>query len=789
MNPRTLELLEYKKVQEMLAAQTDTPMGKSLARNAYPVGVRGAKELQKVGREVEQAISTTSSPSIREVPDVRVKVSGAMQGVILTGVELRDILMVLNAFDTVSTWIGRLATDFINLHRIREMIPRLPFLVEKLARTVDDQGVIKDSASEKLGTIRGSMRQAQERLRKRAEDFTRQRSFADYLQEPIVTIRNGRYVLPIKQEYASKVPGIIHDQSASGQTVFLEPSELVEMANQLRRLELMERDEVDRILTEVSESISESGHEILEGIEALGQFDLGMAKARLVSKWNGSFPTLKEQPGLSLVKAWHPLLRDEPVPMDLSLDESERRTIVITGPNMGGKTVALKTAGLLVCMALAGLPCPCDRGTEIGDIQDILCDIGDEQSIEENLSTFSAHMENIRNILIAAGPGKLVLIDELGAGTDPKEGAALAQAILTKIHESGALCIVTSHYGELKVMAQKTPGMSNASMEWDPVNMVPTFRLVLGRPGRSNAFLVAKRLGLDDDVLTMAREYMQEDVVRLEDVIAEMEVASQTARMEAQRASSERALSERLRAEYENKLASLERERKKIINDAKREAKAVIMRARAEFERSLDEIRQAQSKTLAEVNAKASEIRGRLREAQGDMVLDEEDDVPGEPVTPDELEPGLQVRVIGFSEPAIVLESPTSLDRVLVQVGDFKLRVDIGQLRSVDSLGRRKRMSAPRVYLVSSGESKPISSEIDLRGMTKEEAWAVLDKYLDDAFMASLPQVRIIHGKGTGVLRKAVEEYLDASTKYVDSYRIGEPSEGGTGVTVVKLKR
>jgi DNA mismatch repair protein MutS2 len=294
---------------------------------------------------------------------------------------------------------------------------------------------------------------------------------------------------------------------------------------------------------------------------------------------------------------------------------------------------------------------------------------------------------------------------------------------------------------------------------------------------------------LDDDVLAMAREYMQEDVVRLEDVIAEMEVASQTARMEAQRASAERALSERLRAEYENKLASLERERKKIINDAKREAKAVLMRARAEFERSLDEIRQAQSKTSAEVNARASEIRGRLREAQGDMVLDEEDDVPGEPVTPDELEPGLQVRVIGFSEPAIVLESPTSLDRVLVQVGDFKLRVDIGQLRSVDSLGRRKRMSAPRVDLVSSGESKPISSEIDLRGMTKEEAWAVLDKYLDDAFMASLPQVRIIHGKGTGVLRKAVEEYLDASTKYVDSYRIGEPSEGGTGVTVVKLKR
>lgn len=789
MDPRTLELLEYRKIQEMLAAQADTSMGRSLARNTYPVGIQDAKELQKVGREIAQALSTVSSPSLGEVPDVRTKVSGAMQGVVLTGTEIRDVLMVLNALETVSTWIGRLGTNFVNLHRIREMIPKLPFLVEKLSRTVDDQGVIKDSASEKLGTIRRSLRQAQEGLRKRAEELTRQKAFAEYLQEPLVTIRNGRYVLPIKQEYASRVPGIVHDQSASGQTVFLEPSELVDMANQLKRLELMERDEVDRILSEISESISEAGPEILRGIEGLGQFDLGMAKARLVFKWNGSFPTLKEDSSLSLVNAWHPLLRDEPVPMDLSLDESERRTIVITGPNMGGKTVALKTTGLLVCMALAGLPCPCDPRTEIGNIDDILCDIGDEQSIEENLSTFSAHMENIRNILEAASPGKLVLIDELGAGTDPKEGAALAQAILMKIHQSGALTIVTSHYGELKVMAQKTPGMLNASMEWDPVNMVPTFRLVLGRPGRSNAFLVAKRLGLDDDVLAMAREHMQEDVVRLEDVIAEMEIASQKAREEADKATRESALSERLRVEYENKLASLERERKKIINDAKREAKAIVMRARVEFERSLEEIREAQSKTLAEVNTRASEIRGRLRETQSELVFEDEDDALGEPVVTNELEPGMQVRVLGFSEPAIVLESPDSLDGVLVQVGDFRLRVDTDQLRRADRFGKKNGRPGLPTDLAPTGEVRSVSSEIDLRGMTKEEAWASLDKYLDDAFLASLPQVRIIHGKGTGALRKAVEEYLKTCTKYVDSYRMGEPSEGGIGVTVAKLKK
>lgn len=388
MDHKTLELLEYKKIQELLAGQAGTPMGRSLARNAFPVNASLARDRQKVGREIAGALLKVSSPSIAEVPDVRTKVSGVMQGVVLTPPDIRDVLNVLVAFDTVSIWIGRLGSEFTGLHRLNGRVPQLPFLRGKLDEIVDGQGEIKDTASARLLSIRKSLREFQERLRKRAEEMTRQKAFSDYLQEPIVTIRNGRYVLPVKQEYASRVQGIVHDQSASGQTLFLEPSELVEMANQLKRLELMERDEIERILAEASAFIAEVGQDLLDGLEALGEFDLGLAKARLLSKWNGCFPQLRDSFVLSLVKAWHPLLKGKPVPLDLSLDESGDRTIVVTGPNMGGKTVTLKTCGLLVAMALAGMPCPCDSRTEIGNIEEILCDIGDEQSIEENLSTF-----------------------------------------------------------------------------------------------------------------------------------------------------------------------------------------------------------------------------------------------------------------------------------------------------------------------------------------------------------------------------------------------------------------
>ncbi|MGI6620584.1 MAG: endonuclease MutS2 [Bacillota bacterium] len=789
MNHKTLELLEFEKIQEMLAVQAGTPMGKHLARKALPEDVRLARKRQEAGREIAEAMLKSAFPAIPEVRDVRTKIAGAMQGSVLTSQDLRDVLNLLVACDTVSAWIARLNEGFGKLHEIRRSLPQEPHLRDKLDATVDDQGDIKDTASPRLHSIRKSYRDSQEKLRKRAEDMTRRAGIAQYLQEPIVTIRNGRYVLPVKQEYASKIQGIVHDQSASGQTLFLEPSELVEMANQVKRLELLERNEIERILTEVSAWVGEVGENLLRGIDALAEFDLGAAKARLAHKWNGCFPNLTERFSVSLVKAWHPLLKGNPVPLDIHLDEAGIRTVVVTGPNMGGKTVSLKTCGLLVAMALAGMPCPCDPRTEIGNIEAILCDIGDEQSIEENLSTFSAHITNIKNILAHSGRGKLVLIDELGAGTDPREGAALAQAILEKIHNSGALCVVTSHYGELKIMAQQTEGMANASMEWDSVKMVPTFRLVVGRPGRSHAFLVARRLGLDEDVLSRARDLIPQDVVKLEDVIADMEANAQRAREEADKAAMERALYESLRTEYEDRLRSLESQRKKVIGDARREAQSIIARARVELEKALKDIKESRRRSPGDIHTAASEIRARLSKTRDELSEGTQEAPKGEPLSFQDLAAGMQVLVQGFSETGTVLEA-SSPENVVVQIGSLKLRTQASRLaRAGTEAPARGRPDSPaQIHGAGPGKAMEISAEVDLRGMTREEAILALDKYIDDAVLASLPQITIIHGKGTGALRKAVEEYLASMGKYVAGHRSGELSEGGTGVTIVKLK-
>lgn len=793
MDTKTLELLEFRKIQEILAKETMTPMGMEGAWNTLPVTPEMARERQRLGREISGVLEKMPSPTIPRMTDVRPRVLAATAGITLSAKDLKDILDVLKAFESLALWLGEIDGDYPELFRIRQRIPVLGSLKKRLEETVDDDAAIRDTASPKLFSIRRSYRDYQERIRRRAEEITRQKDFSQFLQEPIVTIRNGRYVIPVKQEYAARVQGIVHDQSASGQTLFVEPAEIVEMGNQLKRLELMERDEIERILADLSGEVGRASSQITEGLEALGEFDLGLAKARLLFRWKGSFPRITDDRAISMVKAWHPLLKGTPVPMDLSLSETGTRTVVITGPNMGGKTVALKTLGLLTAMALSGLPCPCHETTCVGKIDDILCDIGDEQSIEENLSTFSAHISNVVKIIDRAGPGKLVLIDELGAGTDPKEGAALAAAILNRIHRSGALCVVTSHYSEMKLLAQKTPGMVNASVEWDAVRMVPTFKLVVGRPGRSNAFLVARRLGLPHDVLDEARGNMQEDLVRLEDIIGEMEKAAQEAREEAERARRERLKAEELRKEYESRIANLEASRKEIISAAKREAQSIVARAKVEFETALKEIREKE-RISPDFSDTVFKIRERLRRAREEFL---EPTIPdeGRPLEKSEIVPGKIVEVLGFQEPGVVIESPGSGDEVLVRLGAVTLRTGIDQLREPVRTGRAAKESriggigeSRRDSSLPIEKAKSISHEIDLRGMTREEAFQALDKYLDDAFLAALPEVRIIHGKGSGALRRAVMEYLETQKKYVTAYRLGEPSEGGTGVTIARLK-
>lgn len=787
MEPKTLEHLEFRKIQEMLAKEADTPLGRERALSTVPGTVAQAGEMQKLGREIMDVLQRTSSPSISGVTDVRAKVSSAGQGVVLSAEDLMRVLKVLLGFDVARKWLEEVSGPYRELARVREGLPKLPSLRSRLYEIVDEEGAIKDGASPKLASIRRQFRDYQERIRKRAEEITRRKDIAQYLQEPIVTLRNGRYVLPVRQENVSRVPGLVHDQSASGQTLFVEPQELLEMANNLRRLELMERDEIERILAEASAMVGEHASLIDSGVDALSDFDFGLAKARMAFKWRGAFPKLSEEHVLRLVRAWHPLLRGDPVPMEISLEKGAIRTIVVTGPNMGGKTVALKTCGLLSAMALSGLPCPCREETVVGQISDVLCDIGDEQSIEENMSTFSAHISNVVRILKAAGPGKLILIDELGAGTDPQEGAALALAILKRLNSSGALSIITSHFSELKIAAEQNPGMENASVEWDAVNLVPTYRLVVGRPGRSNAFLVAKRLGLDEGVLADARSNMHEELLHLEDVIQEMEEASQRSMEAAEQAEREKRAAETLRRDLETKAAQAESERKELLNEAKREASGIITRARVELEKAVKEFRDVDRRDRATYSDSVTRMRESIR-AVRDEVQPEEEPERGEPLAAGAAVPGTTVGVVGFQGHGTVLEAPDSSGMVRVLVGALTLRTHLSELRAVRQPSDTNAREKPQKDTALSVEkAKEVSYEIDLRGMTSDEAFEVVDKYLDDALLASLSQVRIIHGKGTGALRKAITEYLHKDPRVVD-FRLGETGEGGSGVTVAKLK-
>lgn len=790
MDRKTLDILEFEKMQEMLAAQAVTPMGKVAAKQMVPVNVSDARTLQETGRQIIKALLKSPQPPISEVKDITSRILKAMRGTMLAPIDLLNVFEFLVVCGKISNWIGSVDAEFNELHKLREKFPKQTQLKTRLAQIVDERGEVKDTASDELLSIRKTFKIQQARLRKRAEELATQHNISQYLQEPIVTIRNGRYVLPIKQEYVSRFQGIVHDQSASGQTLFLEPSELLEIANQIKRLELRERDEIERILVEISKWIGVVGRELLEGVKALEEFDLGLAKANLAQKWNGCFPTLVDSFSLSLIKAWHPLLKSTPVPLDIELSEFNTRTVVITGPNMGGKTVALKTCGLLVAMALAGMPCPCDLNTKIGNIKGILCDIGDEQSIEQNLSTFSAHISNIKKILDSSKKGKLVIIDELGAGTDPGEGAALALSILEEIHHSGALCVVTSHYSELKIMAQQTRGMANASMEWDSINMVPTFQLTVGRPGRSHAFLVARRLGLNDRILTRAQEKIPKDVAKLEDLITDMEIESRKARESAEKAAKEYELYKQLRVEYTNKLLDLESRQKQTIKRAKQEAQSIIARARVEFEKTLRDIKKSRDKTSGELYSDAARIRKHLLKKQIELTNQPSElaQERGRVLNTEEIKPGMAVAVLGFSEPGRILETDGD-EGVVVQVGALKLRTKI------DQLSESKQTPQPLIETSQSSsqfaheKACDVSQEIDLRGITRDEALIMLEKYIDDAIIASLSQVTIIHGKGSGALRKAVTEYLETLPKYVAEYRLGHPAEGGSGVTIAKLKR
>jgi DNA mismatch repair protein MutS2 len=675
-----------------------------------------------------------------------------------------------------------------------------PDLEQAITGAISDAGEVMDSASPALRSIRARIRALNNKVRDTLESIIRSPEWGKMLQDPVVSIRNGRFVVPVKAEMRSHVPGMVHDQSASGATVFIEPMAVVELNNDLRQAVSQEEAEVARILLELSEKVAAAADRLDRTLSTLGWVDFVMARGRLSQEMQASRPALNRDGHIALIGARHPLLRGEIVPIDPYLGR-EFTTMVITGPNTGGKTVTLKTIGLLTLMAHAGLHLHAEPGSEVAVFDQVMADIGDEQSIEQSLSTFSSHLTHIIDILRRLEGQCLVLLDELGAGTDPQEGAALAMAILEHLHRLGARTVATTHYSELKAFAHTQEGMRNASVEFDVQTLRPTFRLAIGVPGSSNAFAVADRLGLPEGILARARSHVGTDGARVEQMITNLKAEHDRAR--AARADAE-ALRNRylvLKDKYEEEYRRLRAEKSEILRQARVQADSLLQDARREVDRIIGELRAARA--LAS-QAGQDEVESAAVDARRDMaglteVLRELTALePGGDFSApesgehedDQREVGVgdEVEIVSLGQRGVVLDR-AGVDEYLVGVGSMKINVPRASLRAV-----KVKQAAPRagvrrgggVVAIQADRARSVSTELDLRGMRVEEALDVADKYLDDAILAGIPRARLIHGKGTGALREALRDML-ASDRRIKAARPGEAGEGGDGVTVVSF--
>lgn len=785
MEEKTLKRLEYYKVLDKLAGFAGSPLGREKALELKPVtDIELVRRWQSETTEGREMMRLDPAAELGGWYDVREQVRQASKGVMLEPGDLLAVGRTLTATRRVKKFFSERAGRYPLMSDISEGLSVFGDLEQRILSSILPGGEVADMASPALGQIRRQLSNAQAQIKARLDGFIRSSAYQRYLQDPIVTIRENRYVIPVKQEYRAQVPGIIHDQSASGATLFIEPMAVVEANNEVRRLQSAERQEVARILYELSAGVARYSEDLLLSLEALGRLDLIMARARYSLNLDAWEPAVSPESRLEIRKGRHPLLEGEVVPITLSLGR-DFDTLVITGPNTGGKTVTLKTAGLLALMAQSGLHVPAAEGTSMGIFSAVFADIGDEQSIEQSLSTFSSHMTNLVDILKKSGKGSMVLLDELGAGTDPAEGSALAQAILERLHQTGSKTIATTHYSELKKFAYSNHRVENASVEFDPVTLGPTYRLLIGRPGRSNAFEIAARLGLERSLVDRAREFMSSDRVKAEELMANLESTRHQADRDREEAS--RLLEEaRRRHDHYLKLEEdLAEKRDAILSKAREDAGTLVRSSRREAEELIRELREKlSSSNTRDREAGIREARERLSamEQKAATVTRRREPPPGEALT--DVRPGEEVFIPRFNQKGIVLGAPGD-GQVLVQVGIIKITVPLSDLRTAARAASAG--GGVEVAGIMSSKAREISTQLDLRGMTSDEALAEMEKYLDDAGLAGLPRVYIVHGKGTGALRAAVQRHLK-SHRRVKSFRFGETGEGGMGCTVVELQ-
>ena len=793
MDAKTLHTLEFDRVRERLAELTAFGPSKELARQLTPSNhFHTARQWLDETAEARLLLETEPHTSIGGARDIRDLAVSASRGGILVPGELLDVKSTLISARSLSRQLERAETTYPYLAEIALGLPAPLGLVDAISSAISDRGEILDSASAKLDEIRSQVRITHDRLLTRMQKLLNNASIAPHLQESLVTQRDGRYVLPIRAEARGRVKAVVHDVSSSGATLFVEPLQVVDLNNEYRELQLAEKDEERRILAELSARLGDHAAELQAAVEVLAALDLVFAKAKYADRLEAVHPKLNRSrvkqgspnPGITL-KLWqarHPLLDQETVvPIDVEVDR-DTYILLITGPNTGGKTVTLKTVGLLACMAQAGIHIPALEGSEISLFKDIYADIGDEQSIEQSLSTFSGHITNIIHILEKAGPETLVILDELGAGTDPQEGAALAQAILTYLVEAGIPTLVATHYPELKAYAHSTPGVVNASMAFDMETLRPTYHLTIGLPGRSNALYIAERLGLRGEIIELARQRIDPADLRADDLLDEIHRQrdlAQAARADAEKL---RHRAEGLRAELSERLEQIEDERLEILSEARQKAQEEIEALQEELRKARRQLALARQplEVLDEIEDSVEELEDQVEQPAARQQVSRELPAP-EVQRPIRLGDKVKLRTLG--KEGVV--STLGEEQAEIMVGNLRVRVDLHDLELVGGQPQEK----PRKEINTTAASFKTPSpgvELSLRGLTVDEALEQLDHYLDRAYISGLPYARIVHGKGTGRLRDAVRRAV-SQHPYVDRFEAGGVKEGGDGVTVVFL--
>ena len=789
MNERNLRVLEFPKILDMLAERAATDMGREAARALKPSG--DPAEVRRMQAQTEEAgtvIAYNGSSPMAYFTDVRPFLKLAKAGGTLSPKALLQVADALRASRTVR---AALVTDREDTPILTEMGSRLATnrgLEEEIFDAILSEDEISDHASPELYDIRRKMRVLNERVRDKLNAIIRSSTTQKYLMDAIITMRNGRYVVPVKAECKQSVPGIVHDQSGTGSTLFIEPMAVVEAGNELKQCAIKERQEIDRILGEFSGRVAPDADLIASNLDILAELDVVFAKASLGRQMHAVPPKLNETGHVRLIQARHPLIDPaKVVPSTLWLGE-EFTTLVITGPNTGGKTVTLKTVGLFALMAQAGLQIPAAFGSELAIFDEVFADIGDEQSIEQSLSTFSSHMTNIVEILNSVTPDSLVLFDELGAGTDPTEGAALAMAILDHLLKSKVTTMATTHYSELKAFALSTKGVENASVEFDVQTLRPTYRLSIGVPGKSNAFEISRKLGLPEFLIEEANRRLTKDQVRFEDVIANAEYHRQIAEKERQLAEQAHIETQRLRDEAEKLQKEIASRRETELRKAKDEARKVLQKAQRESEQIIADLKKKRTDGVKEHELHA--LRAQLQGAIDENTQHIGDATPeGAPVK--DVKVGDMVLLTTLNAKATVLTLPDGKGECTVQAGALKLKANVADMRTAkpdkpEKKGRQPaKGSGSGAYVGVS--TRAVEMECDVRGMNLEEALMAVDIFLDGAVLNKLSQVFIIHGKGTGILRSGIQQHLKKH-QAVKSFRLGKYGEGEDGVTVVTMK-